>query len=250
MYALSWALTLLRVCSIERLSLQLDALCGGDPLQGIACLQHQRQEEPLLGVSPLRQLRLSNEDCLYVYATLMLEQFRWGPASLDKQERPAIFRAFRDLGQTLNIHAIPCTIEALEDFQHQYESQHCCYAACNERLSRVIGDGLMGRLPVLLRPLGYKGISALLDERVRAALGLGRLHPWWRSTVRWVMTTSQHRTLGAKRESTPLEQQTPVCDHARRLVQQCRSDPVEFLVWTLCSARSAPPIVMNQLEEP
>ncbi|SRR6266849_343071 len=190
MYALASALALLRVCSVQRLSLQLDALSDGDPLRWIACLQQQRQVEPLLGVSPLRQLRLSNEDCVYVYATLMLEQFRWDPASLHEQERSALFRAFRDLGQALNIHAIPCTIEALECFQHQYEGQHCSYAACNERISQAIGDGLMGRLPCVLRPLGYVGISALLDEPAREALGLPRLHPWLDSTVRWVITTS------------------------------------------------------------
>jgi hypothetical protein len=60
MYALSSVLTLLRVCSVERLSLQLDALSNGDLLHWIARLQQQRQGEPLPGVSPLRQLRLSN----------------------------------------------------------------------------------------------------------------------------------------------------------------------------------------------
>lgn len=50
--------------------------------------------------------------------------------------------------------------------QHQYEGQHCSYAACNERISRAIGDGLMGRLPTFLRPLCYVGISALLEEHV------------------------------------------------------------------------------------
>jgi hypothetical protein len=246
MYALALALTLLRVCSVERLSLQLDALSGGDPLRWIARLQHQRQREPLLGVSPLRQLRLSNEDCLYVYATLMLEQFRWDIPPLREHERPAFCRAFRDLGQALNIHAIPCTIEALECFQHQYEGQHCCYAACNERISRAIGDGLMGHVPTFLRPLGYVGLVALLEEHVRAALGLRRLHPWLHSTVRQVITASRHPVLRAERRSTLLEQQATVCQHARRLVQQHCSDPVEFLVWTLCSARAAPPVVMNE----
>ncbi len=247
MYALPSALALLRVCSVQRLSQQLDALSSGNPLQWITCLQQQRQQDPLLGVSPLRQLRLSNEDCLYVFATLMLEQFRWGPASLREQERLALFRAFRDIGQALNIHAIPCTIEALECFQQQYEGQHCTYAACNERISRAIGDYLIRRLPSILRPLGYVGIGALLEERVRAALGLP---PWLDSTVRWVITTYQHRTLQAERRSNSLEQQATVCDHAALLFQERRSDPVEFLVWTLCCARAAPPVVMNEPEVP
>jgi hypothetical protein len=250
MHAMASALALLRVCSIQRLSVQLDALSDGNPLQWIARLQQQRQVEPLLGVSPLRQLRLSNEDCLYVYASLILEQFRWDPASLRVQERSALFRAFRDIGQAMNIHAIPCTIEALECFQHQYEGQHCAYAACNERIARAIGDYLIRRLPGVLRPLGYAGISALLDEHVRAALGLPRLHPWLDSTVRWVITTSQHRTLRAERPSNPLEQQATVCEHVTLLVQERRSDPVEFLVWTLCCARAAPPVVMNEPEVP
>ena len=59
MNAFASALALLRVCSVQQLSLQLDALSDGYPLQWIARLQHQRQVEPLLGVSPLRQVRLS-----------------------------------------------------------------------------------------------------------------------------------------------------------------------------------------------
>ncbi|GHO96480.1 hypothetical protein KSF_065280 [Reticulibacter mediterranei] len=248
MHGLASALALLRVCSIERLSVQLDVLSDGDPLQWITCLQQQRQREPLPGISPLRQLRLSNEDCLYVFATLILEQFRWEPAPRCEQERMALFLAFRDLGQALNIHAIPCTIEALECFQHQYEGQHCCYAACNERISRAIGDGLMGRLPWTLHPLGYVGISTLLDEHRRAALGLPCLHPSWCSMVRWVITTYQHRIARTEQQSAPLGQHVLACDHARQIVEERRSDPVEFLVWTLCSARFAPPIVMNEPE--
>ena len=77
MYALSSALTLLRVCSVERLSLQLDALSNGDLFHWVARLQRQWHCLPLPAVSPhAPQLRLSNEDCLYMYTTLMLEQFR------------------------------------------------------------------------------------------------------------------------------------------------------------------------------
>lgn len=250
MNAFASALALLRVCSVQRLSLQLDALSAGNPLQLIARLQHHRQVEPLLGVSPLRQLRLSNEDCLYVFATLMLEQFRWDPALLCEQERVVLFRAFRDIGHAINIHAIPCTIEALECFQHQYEGQHCSYAACNGRIVRAIGDYLIHRLPAVLRPVEYLGISALLDEHVRAALGFPRLHPSLRSTVRWVITTSRHQASRAQRQRTQLEQQATAYDHATRLFQERRSDPVEFLVWTLCCARAAPPIVMDGRQVP
>ena len=250
MHALAPALTLLQVCSIERLSSQLDALSNGDPLQWVARLQRrrQRQTEVLPGVSPLRQLRLSNEDCLYVYTTLMLEQFRWDVPPLREQERPAFCRALRDLGQALNIHAIPCTIEGLECFRRQYEGQHCSYATCNERVSRAIGDGLMDPLPTCLRSLGYVGLSVLLEEHIRAAIGLSHLHPWIGSTVRRVITTYRHRVLQAERLRNLSGRQCDVVEDASRLVQQHRSDPVEFLVWTLCSARAAPPVVMNEPE--
>lgn len=117
-------------------------------------------------------------------------------------------------------------------------------------IARVIGDGLIRRLLGILRPLGYVGISALFDEHVREALGLQRLHTSLRSTVRWVITTYQHRTLQVERQSTPLEQQATDCEHATLFFQECPSDPVEFLVWTLCSARAAPPIVLNEPEVP
>jgi hypothetical protein len=249
MHVLASALTLLRVCSIERLSVQLDVLSDGDPLQWVTCLQQQRQREPLAGMSPLRQLRLSNEDCLYVFATLILEQFRWEPVSLYKQERLALFLAFRDIGQALNIHAIPCTIEALECFQHQYEEQHCCYTACNERISWAISNSLVSCLPHMVRSLGYVGVSTLLNEHVRASLGLPCLSPSWCSTVRWIITTCQHRIARTEQQSAPPGLHVLACDHARQLVEERRSDPVEFLVWTLCSARFAPPIVMSLVVE-
>jgi hypothetical protein len=238
--AFASALALLRVCSVQQFSLQLDALSDGCPLQWIARLQHQRQVEPLLGVSPLRQLRLSNEDCLYAYTTLMLEQFRC------EQDRLALFHAFHDIGHVMNIHDIPCTIEALECFQHQYEGQHCFYTACNERIARAIGDYLIRRLPIVLRPLGYVGISSLIDEHVREALGLPGLCASLRSKVRWVITTYQHRTSWAEGQSISFECQDSACEYAMRLFRGCRSDPVEFLLYALCFARAAPPIVMNE----
>lgn len=250
MNAFASALALLRVCSAQPLSVQLDALSDGDPLPWIACLQQQQQGEPLLGVSPLRQLRLSNDDCLYVFATLLLEQFRWEPALQREQEQLALLRAFRDLGHAMNIQKIPCTIEALEGFQHQYEDQHCCYAACNDRLAQAIGDDLIRRLPGILRPLGSVGMSALLDERVRAALGLRRLHPSFGSTVRWVITTYQHRTPRAVKQRTAFEQQATPDEQATLLFLERRSDPVNFLFCVLCFARYAPPIVINEPQVP
>lgn len=92
-----------------------------------------------------------------MYTTLMLEQFRWDLTPLREQERSVFLRAFRDLGQALNIHALPCTIEALECFPHQYEGQHCCYAASNERVSRAIGNYFIRRLPAVLRLWGTWG---------------------------------------------------------------------------------------------
>ena len=248
MHALAPALTLLRVCSIERLSSQLDALSNGDPLQWVARLQRQRQEEVLSEVSPLRQLRFSNEDCLYIYTTLMLEQFRWDLPLLREQGRPAFCQALRDLGGALNIHAIPCTIEGLECFRRQYEGQHCSYATCNERVSRAIGDGLMDHLPTCLNPLGYVGLSVFLEEHIRAALGLSHLHPWIGFTVRRVITTYRHSVLQAERLRNLSGRQDTVVEDASRLLQQHRADQVEFLVWTLCSARAAPPVVMNEPE--
>lgn len=174
MNAFASALALLRVCSVQQLSLQLDALSDGYPLQWIARLQHQRQ----------------------------------------------------------------------------YEGQHCSYAECNERITRAIGDCLIRRLPGVLRPLGYVGISALLDEHVREALGLPRLHPSLRSKVRWVIKTYQHRTPRAEGQSIPLECQATACEYATLLFQGCRSDPVEFLLYALCFARAAPPIVMNKPQVP
>jgi len=246
--AFASALALLRVCSVQQFSLQLDALSDGYPLQWIARLQQQRQVEPLLGVSPLRQLRLSNNDCLYVYATLILEQLRWDAALLCEQDRLALFRAFRGIGYAMNIHAIPYTIKALECFQYQYEGRHCSYTACNECIARAIGDYLIRRLPIVLRPLGHVGISALLEEHVREALGLPRLHASLRSKVRWVITTYQHRTPWAEGQSISFECQDSACEYAMRLFQGCRSDPVEFLLYALCFAHAAPPIVMNEKE--
>jgi ER-bound oxygenase mpaB/B'/Rubber oxygenase, catalytic domain len=236
-------LALLRVCSSGRIALQLDALSGGTPLQWIAHLQRQGTLQIPTGISPLRELRLENEDCLYVLSTMLLEQFRWNSTPSSEQERASIFQAWCDLGRSMNIADIPCTLEDMRSFCAIYECLNCYYTDCSRHVGRSTLDFLIGRLPLLLRPLGWAGIRALLPRRIRDALGLPHPPASWCEAFATHMQRYQHLK---NREVRPgLSEHAQDMSSSEWLLTHCRSsDPVVFLLLALSFARYAPPIVI------
>ena len=234
------ALALLRVCSVEPISHQLNTLSRGYPLQWISHLQRQQQLHIPGGISPLREFYLGNEECLYVFATMVLEQIRWKTRTGSEQEGYALFHAWCELGSSMNILDIPGTPDELRDFQQLYEWQHCYYSDVNHQIARSIGTFLIQRLPLAFRPFGWTTLFALLDARVRDALGF--LHP--PASVCSAVSESLHLYQRLTSQRPKIMLNDPTLDGRTWLLQEYSTfDPIDFLLLVLCFARSAPSVI-------
>lgn len=57
-------------------------------------------------------------------------------------ERLANYVFWREIGRRMNIHDIPDTLEAFEQFNQAYERDHFQYAETNHQVAEGIGAGL------------------------------------------------------------------------------------------------------------
>ncbi len=120
---------------------------------------------------PYRQV--SPDEFVYVLACLVIVPLRW----LDRygwrrpccHEREASYRFYRELGERLNVTGFPDSLAALTEWFDAYDRDHLRpnqHAATIERATRTL---LLTRLPRAVGPLGNALVSALYDERLRAA---------------------------------------------------------------------------------
>jgi hypothetical protein len=121
---------------------------------------------------------IENEDFLYVLSSMVLEPFRWNERfgwrrALDL-ERLATFHFWREVGRLMNIKDIPETYGELDRFNVEFERTKFAYTDAGHRAAAAMIEMFVGKIPGLPRRLGARGIYALLDEPLLAALGLPR----------------------------------------------------------------------------
>ncbi|GIF62507.1 peptidase [Asanoa ishikariensis] len=116
------------------------------------------------------------EEFVYVLACLTIVPLRWldhyGWRRPCCHEREASYRFYRELGELMNVAGIPDSLASLELWFDDYDREHLrpdAHAATIERATRTL---LLTRLPRALSPLGDALVSALYDERLRAATGV------------------------------------------------------------------------------
>jgi hypothetical protein len=121
---------------------------------------------------------IENEDFLYVLSSMVLEPFRWnerfGWRLALESERLATFHFWREVGRLMNIKDIPETYEELERFNVDFERTKFAYTDAGHRAAVAMIEMFVGKIPGLPRRLGARGIYALLDQPLLAALGLPR----------------------------------------------------------------------------
>jgi hypothetical protein len=128
-----------------------------------------------------RRYAISNEDYLYVLGTLVfvptrwLERYGWRP--ICPQERTATYLFYRELGHRMGIRDIPPSYQALERWFEAFERGHFGVTPASQRLWQASRDLLVGRFPAPLGPVAGALADALLDDRLRQAVGIGR-PPW------------------------------------------------------------------------
>jgi hypothetical protein len=72
----------------------------------------------------------------------------------------------------MNIRDIPATYETLEGFNADFERRHFGYTEAGSRVALAMVEMFVGKIPGLPLRLGLRGVCALLDDPLIAALGL------------------------------------------------------------------------------
>jgi hypothetical protein len=120
--------------------------------------------------------RTSNDDYIYVLATLLippmriLERYGWRPVS--PAERQAAYVFYRELGRRMGVRDFPGSYPALTAWFDSYEARHMRRDSANTQLMTAMHDFVGQRVPSWLRGLVNGSIDSLLEREVRAAIGV------------------------------------------------------------------------------
>ena len=121
---------------------------------------------------------ITNDDFLYtlsifiVIPVIFIDKF--GYRKVSKNEREALFQSFRIIGNQMHIEHIPKSYDATVIFHHEYERKYMKFSTTNFNVGTATMDFFLEHsLPRFLRPIGRQFAICLLDERLRAALGIG-----------------------------------------------------------------------------
>jgi ER-bound oxygenase mpaB/B'/Rubber oxygenase, catalytic domain len=124
------------------------------------------------------RFEIANEDFLYVLSTFVFEPVRWnerfGWRPLVEQERLAAYFYWREVGRRMAIKDIPGSYEDFERYNVEYERANFGFAESNRRVAMASRDMFLAWFPGVPRRLGSHAIAALMDERLREALGFPR----------------------------------------------------------------------------
>jgi hypothetical protein len=119
---------------------------------------------------------IPNDEFLYVLSTFIYEPIRWnarfGWRPLVAEEKLAAFHYWREVGRRMNIRAIPDDFDAFERYNVEFEQAHFRYAPSNHQLAVATRDLFLGWfLPAPLRRFGEPVVYAMMDDRLREAVG-------------------------------------------------------------------------------
>ena len=85
-----------------------------------------------------------------------------------------MFHYWREVGRRMAIKDIPETFEELERYNVEYERANFRYAESNARVARASRDMFLAWFPGMPKRLGAQAIAALMDDRLREAIGFPR----------------------------------------------------------------------------
>jgi hypothetical protein len=125
-----------------------------------------------------RRFDIANEDFLYVLSTFVYEPIRWnerfGWRRFVEHERLAWFHYWREVGQRMAIKELPETSEDFERYNVEYERANFHFAESNAHVARASRDMFLAWFPGTPNRLGAHAIAALMDDRLREAIGFPR----------------------------------------------------------------------------
>jgi hypothetical protein len=145
-------------------------------------VDHQRGQAVVRRLQRIhRRYAIGNAEYLYVLGALIVVPIRW----LDRygwrptcwHERAATHAFYQQLGRRMGITEIPPTYEAFEQWFDAYVQAHARMSPASQRLWQASRALLVGRFPRRLGPVAGALVDALLDDRLREAVGAS-VPPW------------------------------------------------------------------------
>jgi hypothetical protein len=140
-------------------------------------LDHPRSREVIRRLNRMhRRWDIEPEDYRYILTTFAVvptrfaDRFGWRAVSAP--EREATWRFYRDLGRRMAIGSIPGSYPAMAAFLDEYEAREVRYSPQGAHLTDLTLPFLAAKVPSPLREYAPEIAGALLDARLRSALGL------------------------------------------------------------------------------
>jgi len=139
--------------------------------------------------TPTQPWRIPNHQFVYVLGTFVIPSLRWLDAYAWRpvccHERTAMFRFYQEMGRLMGVRDVPPTLPEFETWFDAYEREHFGYTVENQRqwdaTRAQLTELFAAWLPRPLVPAGRRIAdtlaNALLDDRLRAALGVGSVAP-------------------------------------------------------------------------
>ncbi|NMO56732.1 DUF2236 domain-containing protein [Actinoplanes sp. TBRC 11911] len=135
------------------------------------------------------------DEYLYVLAAGAVISLRWldryGWRPLSEHERRATFRWYSELGRMMHVSGIPDTLEELEAWFDAFDEAQLVPNDDAATVERATRSYLLARVPPPLAPLGNALVSALYDDRLRAAVKV--------APPAWPVRAGLHATLRARK---------------------------------------------------
>lgn len=151
---------------------------GFDDPEGKRVLQR------LVGIHSRYQI--ANEDFLYVLSCLAVVPTRWvaefGSRALTPAEEEGTAAFYQELGQQMGLAGVPGSYREFERFFDDYDERHLKPHPGARQLIEASRGVLAARFPKVMRPIAGQCADAMLDDRLRTALGL----PAPSAPIRWI----------------------------------------------------------------
>jgi ER-bound oxygenase mpaB/B'/Rubber oxygenase, catalytic domain len=144
------------------------------------------------GVRRLNQIHghyeIPNDEFRYVLATTLVGPVRWielfGWRRLDPVELRALASFTTRFGTLMGIKDLPTTYAGYAELLDSYEREHFAFDPANRRVTEATLRIARRTAPWPLRPVVRRLTIALMDEPLRAALGMPRQPAWFVQGVR------------------------------------------------------------------
>ncbi|MDG4766029.1 oxygenase MpaB family protein [Solwaraspora sp. WMMD406] len=138
---------------------------------------HPRGRESVRRINQIHhRYDIADEDYRYVLGCLVVVPIRWlgryGWRAPCCHERAAAYHYYRQLGRRMGIDDIPGSYDEFAAWFDAYDAAQLRFSPQAARIEQATRALLRGRLPRPLAPVGDALVTAMYDDRLRAATGL------------------------------------------------------------------------------